>query len=402
MGKKRIITPEPFPWLDYRRYTFSMGVEKGGLLFISGQTASQYASELGRVVCCGGVVEQTRLAYEKISTVLEAAGASFDNVVKTVDYVDPRGLADYRGTAEVRREFFKGSWPASTGVVVERLLRPDALIEVDATAVLDGGKVVVNPGWDRYDRLTYCPAVRADDLMFMSGFIGSRPGGAVQGHSGGLAEAQTEEIYGAIGEVLKEAGASPGDLVKTLDYITPRCLEDYGSTEKIRRQCSEPFLPASAGVVMNRLLRPEALIEVESVAVFGGHRQEVVPPGWGHGGNGEAGHDGIRKGKYLFISGQTAIDHRTGAIVGEGDVLAQVGRAYENVRDVVEAAGGTVDDIVKTTEFITPDGLANYRGVADVRTRIFQRDFPAATGVVVNSLLGPGLLIQVDAIAILD
>ena len=74
----------PFPWLDYRRYTFSMGVEKGGLLFISGQTASQYASELGRVVCRGGVVEQTRLAYEKISTVLEAAGASFDNVVKTV------------------------------------------------------------------------------------------------------------------------------------------------------------------------------------------------------------------------------------------------------------------------------------------------------------------------------
>ena len=91
----------------------------------------------------------------------------------------------------------------------------------------------------------------------------------------------------------------------------------------------------------------------------------------------------------------------TGSVVGEGDIVAQARQAYGNIQEVVEAAGGTMQDIVKTIEFITSDGQGNYRAVGDLRREVFQRDFPAATGVVVNSLLRPGLLIQVDAIAIL-
>lgn len=72
MTAKRVISPEPFPWLDYSRYTYSMRVEKDGVLFISGQTASEYDSSLSQVVCKGGVVEQIRLVYEKIGSVLKA------------------------------------------------------------------------------------------------------------------------------------------------------------------------------------------------------------------------------------------------------------------------------------------------------------------------------------------
>ena len=402
VNEKRIIAPKPFPWLDYSRYSYSMGVEKGGILFISGQTASQYDSSLGRVVCRGGVVEQIGLVYEKIRLVLEAAGASFENVVKTVDYLTPRGLPDYRGTADVRREYFNGSWPASTGIVVEHLLRPDALIEVDAIAVLNVEKEAVNPGWSRYDRLTYHPAVQAGDLLCLSGFTGqrARPGSAMESSTGHGAE-QTAAIYESIEAVLREAGASHGDLLKTVDYITPACLGGYDSTEEVRLQLYWDSLPASSGVVVNRLLREEALIEIETVAVLGGHRQEVRPAGWSHGYRRQSCPPAVKKGKFLFISGQTAHDYRTGSVVGEGDIVAQARQAYRNIQEVVEAAGGTMQDIVKTIEFITSDGLGNYRAVGDLRTKVFQRDFPAATGVVVNSLQRPGLLIQVDAIAIL-
>ena len=54
----------------------------------------------------------------------------------------PAFVADegYRGTADVRREYFRNGFPAATGIVVKELLRPDALIEIDAIAVLDEKK----------------------------------------------------------------------------------------------------------------------------------------------------------------------------------------------------------------------------------------------------------------------
>ena len=403
MSEKRIIEPDDFPWLDYKRYTFSMGVEKSGVLFLSGETASEYDPASNRVVCKGNMVEQTRLAYEKIKRVLEAAGGSFNNVVRTVDYVNPQGLADYRGTAAVRQEYFDGSWPVATGIMVEKLLRPDALIEVDAIAVLDAKKESVNPGWARYDRLTYQPGVRAGDLLCISGMIGTFDyTGSGEERPRSTAAEQTVAIYDTMGQVLKAAGANPGDLVKTMDYITPACVSGYGSTAELRRQFSQGVLPASSGIVMNSLLRPEALLEIDSIAVMGGQRREVQVPGWAGHRSGLPCPPGIRNGKYLFISGQTALDPRTGSIVGGDDVIAQCRQAYTNIREVVEAAGGTLNDICKTTEFVTPQGLDNYRAVGDLRKELFGAAFPAATGVVVNSVPSPGLLIYVDAIAILD
>ena len=401
MSPKRIAEPDHFPWLDYRRYTFSLGVEKGGVVFLSGETASEYDAATDRVVCRGNVVEQMRLAYEKLRLSLEALGGGFEDVVKTVDYVAPAGLAEYRGTADVRREHFAGNWPASTGIVVERLLRSDALIEVDAVAVLGQEKEPVNPGWPRYDRLTYVPGVRAGDLLCVSGFTGPVEDAAGQRSYPPSATEQTAAAHDSIGQVLLAAGASPGDVGKSLDYVTPACLEGYAAAGQARHQFPGDRLPASTGVAVNRLLHPDALIEVEAVAVLGAPRQEIYVPGWS-ALDGPPAPAAVRQGRFLFISGQTAVDHATGAVVGEGDVLAQATQVYDNLKAAVEAAGGSMADVVKTTEFVTPPGLRGYRGVGGVRRSFFDGAFPAATGVVVSSLLRPELLIQVDATAILD
>ena len=399
MSEKRIIMPEHFPWLDYRRYTFSMGVEKGGYIFLSGESASQYDPELGRVVCKGNVVDHARLAYEKLKVVLEAAGCSMDDVVKTVDYVTPQALEDYRGTADVRREVFKGNWPTATGIMVERLLRSDGLIEIDAIAVPGKKKEAINPGWPRYDRLTYHPAVRAGDLMCLSGFVGYRPeqGTSFPEHPRDTAAGQAANIAETVGALLKSAGATSQDLVKSMDYLVPKGMADYDSTLKARRPLYGEFTPASTGVVMNRLLPPDAFLEVETAAVLGGQRQEIRIPGWSD----SHGPHGVRKGNLLYFSHQTGIDHTSGKVV-EGDVLDQTRQAYRNMQRVVEAAGGTMGDVVKTIEFILMPTLEKYRGVADVRREFFGESFPAATGVVVNSIIEPGVLIQVDAIAVLD
>jgi enamine deaminase RidA (YjgF/YER057c/UK114 family) len=121
---------KPSQWPD--ALTFSPAVRAGNLLFISGTTA---VGDNLTIVGKGDIVAQTRFIFEKFDRILRAAGASFDNIVETTEYF--LTLADYKRTAAVRREFFKGPpYPAATGVLVAGLIREDALIEIKATAVL--------------------------------------------------------------------------------------------------------------------------------------------------------------------------------------------------------------------------------------------------------------------------
>lgn len=115
------------------RATFSPAVRAGNLLYISGMTATD---ENRQIVGKGDIAEQTRQIFRKFEKVLAAAGGSFDNIVETTDYF--LTLDGYKETADVRREFFRGPpYPAATGVLVASLIRPDALIEIKAVAVLD-------------------------------------------------------------------------------------------------------------------------------------------------------------------------------------------------------------------------------------------------------------------------
>jgi len=121
------------PWSLGERCTFSTAVRRGPFLFISGVIARD--PETGEVAGKGDIVAQTDFIFRKIKKILEAAGGSFDDVVKTTDYVTT--LERYRETAAVRRKYFKNGFPAATGVVVKALVSPDAMIEIDAIAILD-------------------------------------------------------------------------------------------------------------------------------------------------------------------------------------------------------------------------------------------------------------------------
>jgi 2-iminobutanoate/2-iminopropanoate deaminase len=108
-------------WKHYGKATYSAAVKKGNLLFISGQGAIDY--ETNEIVGKGDVVAQTRQIYENIRTI--------------TDYIVPDALPHYKDTAAIRREYFKNGFPASTGVIVHRLIRSEMLIEVDVIAVID-------------------------------------------------------------------------------------------------------------------------------------------------------------------------------------------------------------------------------------------------------------------------
>jgi len=117
-----------------KEYTWSDAVKKGRIVAISGLVATD---ENHRTLYPGNLKAQMRVIYEQLKKILEMAGGSLDDVIKTTDYITPQALPDYAQTAEIRREYFKGNYPAATGIVVNRLLREDWLIEIEALAVLD-------------------------------------------------------------------------------------------------------------------------------------------------------------------------------------------------------------------------------------------------------------------------
>jgi enamine deaminase RidA (YjgF/YER057c/UK114 family) len=148
---------------------------------------------------------------------------------------------------------------------MERLAHPGALIQVDFIASRHA-PVAVNPGWDRYGRLTYAPAVRAGNALFLSGQAALDPATELAVADGDIV-AQAEYVYGNILAVLRAAGVGPESLVKTVEYVTPQGLERYRETSDVRLRLLRQPYPASTGIVCDRLLRPQFQIEVDALAI---------------------------------------------------------------------------------------------------------------------------------------
>ena len=135
MGTKVRIDPG---WPRFRRRTWAPAVRKGNMVFISGTAGTD---EEGNLVGPGDVVAQTAQIYKKIGQLLAEAGATWDDVVWTTDYLVIDGdyqktMDNYKRTADIRRQYFGTNFPASTAIIVEGLVSPDCLIEIEAIAVL--------------------------------------------------------------------------------------------------------------------------------------------------------------------------------------------------------------------------------------------------------------------------
>jgi 2-iminobutanoate/2-iminopropanoate deaminase len=99
----------------------------------------------------------------------------------------------------------------------------------------------------------------------------------------------------------------------------------------------------------------------------------------------------------LFLSGQVAYD-KDGSVAHRGDFKAQARAAFGALRALVEAQGGTVQDIVKLNTYVTD---VRYRAdLVPIRAEFFGAKGPASTLVEVSALAHPDWLIEIEAIAV--
>jgi enamine deaminase RidA (YjgF/YER057c/UK114 family) len=367
------LKPERFPWFDYSRYSFSLGLSSPSGTYLSGHTASQYDPDAKRIVVRGTMTEQVRTAYAKIGAILEAGGLGFADVTRVVEYVRPEGIERHAEAAAVRAQLFQGNDLCVNTVPVKSLLRPEAFIEIEVTAATS-------------PEVVYLPTVQPVDDQ--GSIIGA-----------GDVAAQTEAIFRKAQRMLSAHGLGFDRVVKTLDYITPAGLSSYKSTGRVRKQYLGPVYPAAAGIIMPRLLHPQALIQYDFIATR--EAPVAVNPGWTRYQK-LTYSPAVKAGRLLFMSGQGSLDPATERVVFDGDVAAQAEYTYGNILKVLEAAGGGPQNLVKTIEYVTPAALARYREVAAVREKLLRQPFPASTGLVCEALLRPEMQIEIDPFAVLD
>lgn len=97
----------------------------------------------------------------------------------------------------------------------------------------------------------------------------------------------------------------------------------------------------------------------------------------------------------LYVAGQTPRDVE-GNIVSKGDPEGQTRQVLENMKRVIEEAGGRMEDVAKTTVYITD--FLNREAVGRVRKEYFDGSPPANTLVVISSLADPDFLVEIEAI----
>jgi enamine deaminase RidA (YjgF/YER057c/UK114 family) len=392
------IRPSHFPWFRYDGYTFSLGLTDGANAWLSGHSASEYDDAVRRIVVRGGMTEQTRTAYSKIEAILDAADLTLADVTTVVEYVTVAGLATYADAAATRREVFAGHEPAVVTVVVQRLLRPDALIEIQVHASLGGGigSRVGQPDGDTWHRgavreghdgevslPTVVPIDERGDVVHPDDFLGQ--------YAWCLDRADT---------LLRGVGLSLDAAVTTHDFSTPATRAEYPKASRVRRERlgGAGVFPGAGGILMDRLHAPGVLVGLNVTASR--HPLEAVNPGWSRY-DGLTYSPGVRAGRMLYLSGFAALDMQTQQALHPGDVVAQAEATYDAVLTVLAAAGAGPEHLIETVEYVCPDGLADYRGVASVRERMLRAPWPASTGAVCAGLLRPEFLLEVFPTAVL-
>lgn len=378
-----LIESEPEPVSHYCHV-----VRAGDMVWVSGTTARGGDGKAR----AAGPTEQARVALQGMGTALAAVGSGPADVVRVSNWLTR--IDDRAAVNIAREEFFGATLPASILCEVPRLVDPDLLYEIDAVAVVGGEKERVTlPGSEPFSH--YCDVVRSGDLVWVSGCGALGPGHELL--APGDATEQARIALGNLRLALAAVGARIEDVVKVTNLLTN--MDDRARVNIARREFFGETLPASIIAEVPRLVVDGMLYEVDAVAVIGGSKQRVTLPG-----SQPISHycDVVRAGDLVWVTGQAAAESTPDGsgytILAEGDAEGQARIAHEHLGQALAAVGATPADVVKVTNYVT--NIDDRSRVNIARKAFFGDTRPASVLVQVPKLVLPGLMYEVEAMAV--
>jgi enamine deaminase RidA (YjgF/YER057c/UK114 family) len=371
---------------------FSRAVRAGDLVLQSGTTAMDRE---GNIRGEGDIARQVEAIMAIAEWSMGKAGGKLEDVVRSRIYVTDIRLADQ--AAHVLARYFQEVRPVSTLVQVNRLARPEQLIEIEFDAIDDAKQTAqcISSGRAIEEEYAYSRAVRMGDRVFISGTTALNPQGIVEGVDDMYR--QTRQTLETIFWALEQAGGAPGDLVYTKTFLT-----DLTRTADYTRAWLDALgevRPTSTLLGIPGLVRPEMLIEIEAEAIIGAAKsrrdiytaqQREKPRGYARA---------VEVGDWVYVSGCTSISPAA-EVQAVGDWATQSDLAHAAIRWALEQTGATMDDVIRRRTFTVDSARVNRPSGAGPAW--FANSCPASLGCRIAGLARPELLVEVEVAALKD
>lgn len=369
---------------------YSRALRAGDMVLQSGTTA---IDRQGNVRGVGDMVQQVEAIVRLAQWSMHKAGGTLEDVVRSRIYVTDIALADQ--AARTLARYFRDVRPVSTLVQVNRLARPEQLIEIEFDAIDNarGQAQRIASGRAIEAEYAYSRAIRMGDRVLISGTTALNAQGVVEGP--GDMYRQTRCTLDTIFLALEQAGGTPGDIVYTKTFVT-----DLAQTAEYTRAWVEALgdvRPTSTLLGIPALVRPEMLIEIEAEAILGAaparrdiytEQQREKPRGYARA---------VEVGDWVYVSGCTSLNP-AGQVRAAGDWAAQNDLAHEVIRWALEQAGATLDDVIRRRIFTVDNAPVNRQYGAGPAW--FANSCPASLGCRVAGLAHPELLVEVEVAAL--
>ena len=192
-----------------------------------------------------------------------------------------------------------------------------------------------------------CHGVRVGNFFFLSGIDAAR---RKRCPSATTIQFQTTEVLGRINRILNSQGLSLNDLCRTFMFMPNTDYRPgYGEARKkvYKGIFAEDEFPPNSGIYI-RDLGPDILLR--SVAIAYRRAKAVVASPKVRKAPGSFSQS-VRVGDWLLLAGQDAVGFNR-EVEAEGDLAGQTELTLQHTKDILEEAGGTLDDIVKTTVYL--------------------------------------------------
>ena len=387
-----------------------MVVKAGQRLFLRGQTGLDLNHTL---VAPEDAAAQADQAMQNVTQLLEEVGSSLEHVCKVTTYITDRA---YRVPVyNTVGRYLKGIPTVATGLIVKGLAMPEMKMAIDVDAVIPQAGAhqrlrVFNTGsWFNQSAIDRdsCKVIRTDDEIYLRGQTGAELDGSRMlglGRTPEDAALQADKALQNAQILLAEAGSSLDEACKLRVSIGDRAYRE--PVYQVLGQHLGDVHPCFTGLIVRGFARPEILCEIDmAVALAKGtpHRRLRKFQ------TSEQYKDGqdlrckfamaVRAGDRIYLRGQTG-STLDGAFVGSGDAAAQAAQAMANITTLLEEAGASLDDICKITIYIVD--RAYREAVYQVVGHVLKGVLPVETGLIVDGLASPRLLVEIDVEAVVQ
>lgn len=410
-----------------KKQIYSRSAVVGNLIFLSGATG--IVPETGDAPS-DKLEDQMVACLHNIKTAVEEAGGSMNNIIKT--FMLLRNLEDYSPMRKTELEYYQKHAPrlvedppASTFIQVKSLAKPQYLVGIDAIAVISRDKI---PGWEvEYFPMKYggikqvypnlppgsgmfSKFVTVGNLVFCSGSAGrTLETGDVPSNK---LEDQMNVALDKVRLAMEEARSSMNNLIRVVHLI--KNLEDIPQMWEVEREYYRNYAPLlleepPPSILMQpqSLARPHYLIELDVMGVVSRNR-----PGWEakkyplYYGVKQAYAKSATVGNIIFISAMGGQSPDTGRF-RKDDLDNQIVVALDKIRLILEQAGGSMNNIIKTVMY--SKNLEDYSRIREVELQYYQRyapllveNPPASTFIQPASLPNPDYLFEMEVVGVIS